>query len=135
MAWLRSSIVPRQEFLEAGITLVQINPGTLLAGFTVRFSGEPLRTEVVPPYRKTRKKLRRTSSGAADAELARDLEKYADDVIAMTKDGADDIDAGRGFVFDFGDKPAALLRRLEDAQRSIAVEVLTRVDALDASTG
>ena len=44
--WLSSSAVPRQEFLEAGVELVQINPGTLLSDFTITFSGEPLRTEV-----------------------------------------------------------------------------------------
>ena len=132
---LENDVIPRQEFVEVGIDLVQINPAKLLEGFVVQFSGSALRTEVVPAYKKARKKLRAQKPDPADAELARDLERYADDAIKMTKDGADDIDAGRGFFFEFGDKPDTLLTRLENTQRSIAVEVSTLVDAFDTPTG
>ena len=131
MTHLETVVIPRQDFVDAGIDLVQINPVKLLEGFTVVFSGEPLRTEVIPAYRKARKKLRNQQPTAADAELARDLELYADDAIKMTRDGAADIDAGRAFFFDFGEKPDALLTRLEATQRSIAADVSTRVDAFD----
>lgn len=127
---LEKAVIPRQEFVETGIDLVQINPVKLLEGFAV-VTGAPLRTEVVPAYKKARKKLREQEPGVADAELARDLERYADDAIKQTRGGADDIDAGRAFFFDFGDKPDALLTRLEATQRSIAAEVSTRVDAFD----
>lgn len=134
-AQLKGSFIPRQEFVEAGIDLVQISPAKLLEGFTVQLSGEPLRTEVVPAYKKARKKLLDQEPGDENAPLARDLEKYADEAIAMTRDGADDIEAGRAFFFDFGDKPDVLLTRLESAQRSIAAEVSTQVDAFDRSAG
>jgi hypothetical protein len=129
---LRATIIPRQDFVEVGIDLVKINPLKLLKGFTLT-SGSPLRTEVVPAYQKTRKKLLKQRTAPVDAELARDLEKYADDAIKMTKDGADDIDAGRPFFFKFGDKPDTLLTRLETTQRSIATQVSTMVDAFDTS--
>jgi len=132
---LKGEVIPRQKFVEVGIDLVQINPAKLLEGFTVQFSGSALRTEVVPAYRKVRKKLRAQKPGPADAELARDLERYANDAITMTREGADDIDAGRGFFFKFGDKPDTLLTRLENTQRSIAVEVSTLVDAFDTPPG
>lgn len=133
VTWLETVVVPRQEFVDVGIDLVQINPLKLLEGFNVQFSGSALRTEVVPAYRKVRKRLEQAQPGPAEAELARDLMRYADDTIKMTRRGADDIDAGQAFFFDFGDRPAALLTRLEAAQRSIAVEVTTRVDAFDPS--
>lgn len=132
---LENIVIPRQEFVEVGIDLVKINPAKLLEGFIVQFSGSALRTEVVPAYQKVRKKLRAQKPGPAEAELARDLEKYADDAIKMTKKGADDIDAGRGFFFKFGDKPKVLLTRLEATQRTIAAEVSTQVDAFDTATG
>ena len=132
---LKNDAIPRQKFVEVGIDLVQINPVKLLEGFVVQFSGSALRTEVVPAYRKARKKLRAQRPGSAEVELARDLERYATDAIKMTRDGADDIDAGRAFFFKFGDKPETLLTRLENTQRSIAVEVSTLVDAFDAPTG
>ena len=131
---LKTVIIPRQEFVEVGIHLVKINPVKLLKGITLT-SGEPLRTEVVPAYQKTRKKLLKQHRAPVDAALARDLEKYADDAIKMTKDGADDIDAGRPFFFKFGDKPHTLLTRLETTQRSIATQVSTMVDAFDTSGG
>ncbi|MGI9085937.1 MAG: hypothetical protein ACR2FE_11725 [Aeromicrobium sp.] len=133
--FLQNRIIPRQEFVDAGVDLVQVNPRKLLEGFTVQFSGEALRTEVVPAYRKARKKLLDQKPAAEDAELARDLKRYADDTIKMTRGGADDIDAGRGFFFEFGNKPDLLLRRLEDTQRAIAAEVSTQVDAIDTSGG
>lgn len=129
--YLETQAIPRQEFVETGIEIVQINPVELLEGFAVALSGEPLRTEVVPAYKKARKKLMRQEPGTADAELARDLKRYVDDAITMTRDGADDIDAGRAFFFDFGDKPEALLTRLEATQRAIAAEVSAQVEAFD----
>jgi hypothetical protein len=131
---LKTVVIPRQKFVEVGIDLVKINPVKLLKGFTLS-TGGPLRTEVVPVYQKTRKKLLKQRRAPVDAELARDLEKYADDAIKMTKDGADDIDARRPFFFKFGDKPDALLTRLETTQRSIASQVSTMVDAFDTSGG
>lgn len=133
--FLQNDIIPRQEFVDAGVDLVQVNPGKLLEGFIVQRSGEALRTEVVPAYRKARKRLLDQEPAAEDAELARDLEKYADDTIKMVRRGADDIDAGRGFVFEFGDTPDLLLRRLENTQRTMAAEVSMRVDAIDTSGG
>ena len=127
---LEAEVIPRQEFVETGIDIVKINPVKLLEGFAV-FSGEPLRTEVVPAYRKVEKRLEKQKPAPADAELARDLERYVDDALKMTRDGADDIDAGRAFFFDFGDKPEALLTRLEATQRAIAAEVSTMVQVFD----
>ncbi len=132
---LERNVIPRQMFVEVGIDLVKINPAKLLEGFVVQFSGSALRTEVVPVYQKARKKLRAQQPGSAEAELARDLEKYADDTIKMTRKGASDIDAGRGFFFKFGDRPKVLLTRLEAAQRAISAEVSTQVDAFDTLTG
>jgi hypothetical protein len=132
-ARLKATVIPRQKFVDVGIDLVKINPLKLLKGFTIRLSGEPLRTEVVPVYEKTRKKLLKQKPAADDAELFRDLEQYADDTIKMTKDGAKDIDAGRPFFFKFGDKPDTLLTRLEGTQRMIATEVSTLVDSFDTS--
>lgn len=134
-AYLEDRAIPRQAFVEAGIKLVKINPRKLLEGFIVQYSGVALRTEVVPAYRKARKKLLAQKPANEDAELARDLVTYADDTIEMTRDGAADIDAGRPFFFDFGDRPTVLLRRLEAALRSIAAEVSTQVDALDSTRG
>lgn len=134
MVELEDRIIPRQEFVEAGIDLVKVNPLKLLEGFFVS-SGAPLRTEVVPEYRKARKKLLATRPGNDEAELARDLEQYADDTITMVRGGAADLDAGRPFFFDFGDEPNLLLSRLEAAQRAIAAEVSTMVDAIDTMSG
>jgi len=129
---LKAEAIPRQEFVELGIEIVQINPVELLEGFAVQFSGQPLRSEVVPEYRKVRRKLRKQEPAREDAELARDLERYVDDAIKQTQDGADDIDAGRAFFFDFGNRPETLLTRLEATQRSIAAEVSAQVDAFDS---
>jgi hypothetical protein len=134
-AFLKNRAIPRQEFAEAGIKLVKINPSKLLEGFIVQTSGVALRTEVVPAYRKARKKLLAQRPAAEDAELARDLKTYADDTIEMTLDGAADIDAARPFFFDFGNRPNALLRRLETLLRAISAEVSTQVDALDPTGG
>jgi hypothetical protein len=130
---LESVTIPRQKLVDAGIKLVKLNPLKLLEGFIVQFSGEALRTEVVPAYKKARARLLKQRPTPADGELARDLKTYADDVISMTSQGADDIDAGRSFFFDFGDRPKALLGRLADTQRAIAAEVSTQVDALPGS--
>lgn len=129
---LESDVIPRQEFVDLGIDIVKINPVKLLEGFAVQFSGQPLRSEVVPEYRKVRRKLKKQKPGPQDAELARDLQRYVDDAIKQTQDGADDIDAGRAFFFDFGDRPKTLLARLEATQRSIAAEVSAQVDAFDS---
>jgi hypothetical protein len=130
---LEAVSIPRQKFVDAGVKLVKLNPLKLLQGYVVQFSGEPLRTEVVPAYKKARKRLLEQHHAPTEDELARDLKTYADDVIDMTEKGADDIDAGRPFFFDFGDRPKALLGRLAATQRTVAADVSAQVDALPTS--
>ncbi|KQY58760.1 hypothetical protein ASD11_03745 [Aeromicrobium sp. Root495] len=116
-----------QAFIRAGTDVIGINPLELLAGTPV-VTGEPLRDRVVPAYESARKRLKRQDVPPGSAVLGRDLQTYVSDAITMTKDGADAIDAGRPFRFDFGTRPQDLQRRLAELNASVVASALQAVD-------
>ncbi|RYJ01170.1 MAG: hypothetical protein EON52_22035 [Actinomycetales bacterium] len=119
--------VQTQGFIRAGTHAIEINPLELLDGTPV-LTGEPLRELVVPEYKAARTKLQRHPAPSGSALLGQDLLTYVSGVIATTRDGADDIDAGRPFRFDFGTRPQDLQRRLAQLSASVVSSVLQAVD-------
>lgn len=119
--------VAAQAFVRAGTRAIGINPLELLDGFSV-LTGAPLRERVVPAYQDARKQLLAHAAPSGSAVLGRDLMTYVSDAITTTRDGADDIDAGRPFHFDFGTRPQDLQRRLASLNTSVASSALQAVD-------
>ena len=119
--------VRAQAFVRAGTKAIRINPLELLDGTPV-VTGESLRELVEPAYRAARRTLQRHAAPTGSALLGQDLLTYVSDAITMTREGADDIDAGRPFRFDFGTRPQDLQRRLAALNASVASSVLQAVD-------
>ncbi len=121
------SAVTIQEFIEAGTRTIRINPTKLLSDVVV-VDGSPLREIVVPRYRAARKDLKKHPAPPGSEVLGRDLDRYVKDAITSAEEGADDIDAGRPFFFDFGRRPQDLQRRLVSLQSTLATQVLQVLD-------
>lgn len=116
-----------QEFIDAAGRALQVNPAELLQGMAVT-TGAPLRDEVVPAFRKAKADVRDHPAPPGDKQLERDVVKFLDDAVKQVRRGADDIDAGRPFFFDFGTKPRDLDKRLQKLQRALAGQVLQVLD-------
>ena len=132
-AFLRDGAIPDLAYIAAGRKLVQVSPAKILEGFQV-FTGTPLRELVLPAFEKARDDLKKQDPPADSKLLGIDLETYADDVISMTKDGADKLDRQTNFVFDFGARPDDLFRRLGIVETTIKSELSTRIDELGSSS-
>lgn len=128
-AHLKDKTVPYFAFADAGVKLVSLSPSKLLEDQLI-FTGEPLRELVLPAFEKARDKLKKQATPTGSELLRRDLLTYADDVIDQTKGGANDIDVGKPFRFDFGDRPKGLYKRLVALQASILVEASSQVGEL-----
>lgn len=133
-SFLRDGAIPDLAFIAAGRKLVQVSPAKILEGIPV-FTGTPLREFVLPAFEKARTDLKKQKPPADSKLLGVDLETYADDVISMTKDGADKLDRQTNFVFDFGARPDDLFRRLGIVETTIKSELATRIDELESSSG
>ncbi len=125
--------VPIQEFIEAGTRAIRINPTKLLSDVVV-VDGSPLRDIVVPRYRKARQDLKKHPAPPGSEVLGRDLDRYVKDAITSAQEGADDIDAGLPFFFDFGRRPQDLQRRLVSLQATLASQVLQVLDETSTPT-
>ncbi|MEH3033944.1 MAG: alpha/beta fold hydrolase [Aeromicrobium erythreum] len=120
-----------QAFIEAGTKVIRVNPAKLLEDQAVT-TGRPLRDEVVPAFRKARSDLAKHPPPKGSEVLARDLRTYLKDAISTTEDGADALDAGRPFFFDFGKRPQDLQRRLQTLQRTLVAQVVQVLDEVVA---
>jgi hypothetical protein len=127
--YLRTRAIPGSSFIVSARKLLRLSPAKLLGDSPI-FEGAPLRDKVLPAYEKARKDLGRRTPPEGAELLMVDLRTFADDVIAMTKAGAKDIDDGKPFYFDFGTRPKELYDRLVIVESSIQREVADRVDVL-----
>ena len=119
---LRSRAIPASKFIIAARAAVLVDPAKLLKDKVIA-TGEPLREFVVPAFKKARARLKKQAV-PADAELlAADLLAFVDGAIRQTRDGADRIDEGKPFFFDFGTQPQDLLVRLTGLETQVAREV------------
>jgi hypothetical protein len=130
--YLEDSAIPCSRFITAGKKLVQLRPGTLLGDDPV-YSGQPLRDRVLPPYKKARTLVKDQDPPSGAELLQLDLTTFADDMIAMTKDGAKKIDDQKPFFFELGNRPVELLRRLAELEAVTQGQVAERVDLLAAA--
>lgn len=130
-AYLRTRAIPDSRFIAAGKKLVGLRPGTLLGDDPV-VDGEPLRTRVLPAYEKARARLKKQDIPEGAELLQLDLVTYANDVIAMTKDGAKKIDEQKAFFFRLGDRPVELFQRLATMESGIQVQVGQQVEIVAA---
>lgn len=131
-AYLRTRAVPGSKFIAAGKKLVALRPGTLLGKDPV-LSGTPLRERVLPAYEKARDALKKQDTPEGSELLQVDLMTYANDLIAMTKDGAKKIDEQKAFFFQLGDRPVKLFQRLATIESAIRVQVAQQVEIVAAS--
>lgn len=129
--YLRAQAIPNSKFIAAGKKLVTLRPGTLLGKDPV-VDGEPLREEVLPAYESARKRLEKQDTPEGAELLRLDLVTYANDVIAMTKDGAKKIDDQKPFFFQLGDRPVELFRRLAALESTIQLQVGQQVEIVAA---
>ncbi|MCW2829552.1 MAG: hypothetical protein JWP31_244 [Aeromicrobium sp.] len=129
--YLRDGAVPASRFVRAGKKLVNVDPSKILEGVFV-FNGAPLRDLVRPAFEKARAQVRKTAAPQGADLLKRDLLTYADDALKLTDGGAESIDRGEPFFFEFGTRPDRLLERLAAVEASIQQEALARADLLTA---
>jgi hypothetical protein len=126
-SYLRTEAIPVSRFIAAGKKLVALRPGTLLGDDPV-LNGDPLRDRVLPAYEKARKRMTKQDTPKGSELLRLDLVTYANDIVAMTKDGAKKIDNGEAFFFQLRDRPVELFRRLATLESGIQVQVANNVN-------
>jgi hypothetical protein len=124
---LRTQAIPVSRFIAAGKKLVALRPGTLLGDGPV-LNGAPLRDRVLPAYEKARKRMKKQDVPKGSELLGLDLVTYANDIVAMTKDGAKKIDDGEAFFYRLGDRPVELYRRLATLESTIQVQIANFVN-------
>lgn len=130
-AYLRADAIPVSRFIAAGKKLVKLRPGTLLGDAPV-MSGAPLRELVLPPFEKARKAIKKQKAPKGSELLLLDLTTYANDAVAMTKDGAKKLDNADPFFFRLGDRPVELFQRLAALEKAIQIQVAKRVEIVGA---
>jgi hypothetical protein len=126
---LQDHAIPDSSFVAAGKKLVRVSPAKLL-GTTPIVTGAPLRDLVLPAFEKARARLVKQVAPKGSELLALDLKTYADDAISMTKDGAKQIDEGKAFFFNFGQRPNELYQRLIALEHSIQSDVAEKIELL-----
>jgi hypothetical protein len=131
-AYLRTEAIPNSKFIAAGKKLVGLRPGVLLGKDPV-VDGEPLRKLVLPAYEEARTRLKKQDTPKGSELLQLDLVTYANDIIAMTKDGAKKIDDQKAFFFQLGDRPVELFQRLATLESTIQVQVAQQVEIVAGS--
>jgi len=130
---LRTRAIPTSKFIIAARAAVLVDPAKLLKDQVI-VTGEPLREFVLPAFKKARARLKKQPVPQDAGLLAADLLAFVDGAIRQTREGADRIDDGKPFFFDFGTQPHDLLVRLTGLETQVAREVAVVTGGISGGT-